>query len=136
MTCWRRIILAAQDVRDLLLIFQESEPVEFNWETHFPERGLRDALRQTRPNIHQTLKPGKPKTPGQVLFEVTLARRIMHHHSVPEAAVADRMQEMGMGAHWHALMANNLPPPRLDLVPRRDPDDTGPFMFSAAQYQR
>jgi hypothetical protein len=114
--------MAAQD---LLLIFQNSGPIEFNWEdTDFPKPGLSEALRHVHPRMYPTRKPSSTKTHGQVLFKITLARRLMVHFSVPDNAVAERMYEMGMGIHWHALMANNLPPPGLELVPRRDPNDT------------
>jgi hypothetical protein len=63
------------------------------------------------------------KTRAEVLFEVTLAWRILVHYAVAEDAIEERMEEMGMGAHWRALAANDLPPPYLDLVPRRDPND-------------
>jgi hypothetical protein len=41
-------------------------------------------------------RQGETRAHGQVLFEVTLARRMMHHYLVPEDAVAYRMEEMGM----------------------------------------
>jgi len=106
-----------------------SNPIEFNYDTDFPEPGLSQALLATRPLIeeHKTRLAASSQAVAN-LYEVTIVREILHHFRVAEGDVSDRMEAMGMRLQYENIEKDVGP--LLDDIPLREPGDESPFVFS------
>ncbi|KAJ7507325.1 hypothetical protein B0H11DRAFT_2271807 [Mycena galericulata] len=112
--------------RDLLHIF--TLPANFNWVTTFPEPGLNEALLSTQSILYAKQNPNKQRDRNDQIYDVIVVREVFHHFWVPEDEVDERMAAMNMQLHWRAIIANVEPD--LEHVPRRQPGDTGPFIWA------